>query len=489
MVISIEPPFGNPADTSPQSLRQPPRPIRHAVVIGAGIGGLLAANALAKHAATVTILERDALPRGIEPRKGVPQGQHVHALLARGLRAVEDAVPGFIEDLQSHGAELGDASNRATWFQSGSLHARTTVGATAVVATRSLFEGVLRQRVAALPNVTIRDRTAVRDLCWNAERTRVTGVRIAERADDSFMLCHEPADLVIDASGRGTQLAAWLADAGYPATPTTMIPVGVRYTSRTFARNTPATPEQIAVVCVAGPESPRGGIAFAVEGNRWHITLIGRGDDNPPTDLAEFTAFASSLPLPDIARIITSSTPLDDGVRYHTPASTRHHFERVHHFPEGILPFADSLCAFTPVYGQGMTVAALEAEVLDTCLIGGTNDLLTRFMAGALPIIDNAWQLACGGDLPMLMPANQLPRKVRLLSRYLHRLHQAARTDATVAAAFANVVHLNAPVTSLVTPEIIVRVVTARFRGTHQASGGAVQGQGRAVGSVSPQVR
>ena len=458
------------ATAGPRQLHPAKRLIQHAIVIGAGMGGLLAANTLARHATVVTVFERDALPNSFAPRKGIPQGQHVHALLARGLATIESSIPGFTADLVAHGAHAGDASNNATWFQEGARHVQTSIGDTAVVGTRALFEGVLRQRVGALPNVTIRDRTAVRNLCWNAERTRVTGVRLAERGDDSFTLCHEPADLVVDASGRGSQRATWLSDAGFPAAPVTELPSGVRYTSRTFARRDPSTPDRIALICVAGPDSRRGGIAFAIEGNRWLVTLIGRGDDNPPLDLDGFMAFARSLPLPDIAAVFEGATPLDDGHRYHTPVSTRHHVDRHTSFPAGFLPFADAICAFPPVYGQGMSVAALEAQVLDTCLATGTDRLFERFTHNISPMLNNAWDLACGGELPLLLSSDQLPRKVRFLQRYLHHLHQAARSDRRVAAAFTNVVHLNAPATSLVAPRIACRVIAARF-GRHSKRG------------------
>jgi len=463
MSLSVTPPHGTVAIDHPQHLHGATRPLRHAIVIGAGMGGLLAANALAKHAVAVTVFERDALPTGFIPRKGVPQGQHVHALLARGLRAIEEEIPGYTATLQSHGATAGDASANASWFQNGARHARTTVGSTAIVGTRPLFEGVLRQHIAAVPNVTIRDRAAVRDLCWNAERTRVTGVRLAERGHDSFTLCQEPADLVVDASGRGSQAAIWLADAGFPFLPNTTIESGVRYTSRSFTRNPNDTSAPAALVCVAGPESPRGGIAFAIEGNRWLVTLVGRHHDNPPLDLVGFRAFARTLPLPDIHAIVESSIPLDDGCRYHTPVSARHHVERASRVPEGFLLFADSICNFSPVYGQGMSVAALEAQVLDTCLAAGTANLFHRFAAGITPIVDNAWELSCTGELPFVLPTADLPRKVRFLNGYMHHLHQVAATDRTVAAAFTNVVHLNAPGTSLLRPGVVSRIVVERL--------------------------
>lgn len=438
------------------------QPFGHAVVIGAGMGGLIAANTMAKHAKAVTILERDALPADHRHRKGTPQGLHVHALLAGGLRAYDRAVPGFVADLMAAGAHPGDIGSGSIWFQANARHRQVVTGTTAAVGTRGLFEGVLRRRVAALPNVMIRDRSPVRDLTWNDDRTAVTGVVIGGPGDDDSVVMS--ADLVIDASGRGSLLPSWLAEVGYPDIRTTGIPVDVRYASRHFARRPDDRTPEVAILCVAGPESPRGGIAFAVEGDRWHVTLAGRGGDAPPADLDGFVAFASSLPLPDIGRIVATAEPIGDGNRYHIPVSTRRHYEHASRFPRGIIPIADSICAFTPVYGQGMSVAALEADVLDACLASGADDLLSRFMQGILPVIDNAWKLACGGDLPLILPPGQLPRPLRIMSRYLRRLHAAARYDAAVATAFAQVVHLNAPVNSLVRPGIVARVLTSRAR-------------------------
>jgi hypothetical protein len=177
-----------------------------------------------------------------------------------------------------------------------------------------------------------------------------------------------------------------------------------------------------------------------------------------------FIAYARSLQLPEIAAAIERGEPVDEGQRYHFPASVRRRYDLIERFPHGLLPFADSISGFNPVYGQGMTVAALEADILDGCLEHGTIGLFRRFMEGASPVIDAAWKLACSGDLPYFMAPSAMPRSLRFITWYMAQVHKAAERDAEVAVAFAKVVHVMAPASSMMAPRIVARVAREGVR-------------------------
>ncbi len=492
MTFSITPPFGAIIDRQDQSLATPAPLATRAIVIGGGVGGLLAAQVLARHFDEVTVLDRDTFPAMGEHRKGTPQGHHVHALLGRGLMTIERAMPGFSADLVERGAVTSDAMTNVGWHQAGIRHASGTAGFTAVVASRPLIEGVLRKRVRAIGNVEIQQRVAVQDLKWDATHTRVTGVVATSVTGERTY--EVTADLVVDASGRGTRLGGWLERAGYERPPEQVFEVNVRYTSRMFQRRAGDFGGNVVTIISAIPGNQRGGLAFAIEGDRWLITLNGRNGLTPPADLEGFAAYAAALDAPDIAIFLRDATPVGEATTYFMPRGLRR-FERMpDRFPAGILPFADAMCSFNPVFGQGMSVAALEASVLDACLDDGTDDLAQRFVAGCAPVVDGAWKLAAGNDLRFLPGRQTLPRGIRMLHWYLDQLNFAAGEDVDVAMAFAKVVHMMEPPPSLMRPAIVARVLKAglarsagRLRARRELlAGERAQGAARARETASP---
>lgn len=432
---------------------------RRAVVIGAGMGGLLAAGAVTRHFDDVVLIERDRLEQATANRKGVPQGRHVHALLARGCVSAGSRFPGYLADLIARGACSGDGLEVVRWFHGGGYHATGPVGFEAVIASRAMIEGVFREHLLRRPNVRILDGTAVDDLTWDATGTRVTGVTISGdtlSADGTL-----PAGLVVDASGRGSRLPGWLQGRGWPASEESHVEIGIRYATRRFRRRPGDVDGKLVVASVASPANPHGGLAIAIEGNQWMISITGRNGEQPPTDLDGFIAFAATLAGPDIHHLARDAEPLDDGTTYTFQRSTRRHYERLERLPEGLVPVADSICSFNPIYGQGMTVAALEADVLDACLESGTDGVAARFLAAATPLVDGAWVMSTSADLRFTMPDSAMPQPAREMNAWLDRLHLAAHRDVEVARAFSKVMHLMAPPDLLRSPEIAARVMAA----------------------------
>jgi len=426
---------------------------RHrAIVIGGSMSGMLAARVLADHFAEVVLFDRDAFPQPGENRKGVPQGQHAHALLASGRQILERYFPGFKDELYGQGALKGDYQ-RVRWFDNGVYHTRFD-GLEALVISRPRLEAHVRARLSALPNVRINDRRDVDTLA--ADAGRVTGVKVG---DDVIS-----ADLVVDASGRGSQSPAWLEKLGFPRPPEEAVRVDLGYTTRIFQRKPDHLKGDIAVICPSAPPAKRGGVALAMEGDRWMVTLFGMLGDHPPNDDRGFLEFARSLPAPDVHEVIAQAEPLTALIPFKFPQSTRRHYESLARFPGGYLVFGDAVCSFNPIYGQGMSTAALQAAALDKCLSAGDAELAKRFFAAASKVIDAPWTMAVGGDLRYEDVDGPRTGMVKFVNWYIGKLHIAAAGDPAVARAFHRVANLLDPPPSLMQPAIAFRILQGNMR-------------------------
>lgn len=442
-----------------------------AIVIGAGIGGLLAARALADHVADVIVLDRDTLPDAPQHRRNVPQGQHVHALLARGSVVVERLFPGIGAELIADGAMRVTSSRDLTWFQQGGYHVDARRGVSMLLQSRPLLEHHIRRRVASLPNVRLLDGCQVTGLVATRDGARVTGVRVVVDSQPGTER-ELAAALVIDASGRGTRLPAWIEALGRQAPPRIEAGVEARYATRLFRRIPGVDDARKVTVVVASPQRRRGGVMLAQEGDRWLVTLSSRDGTQPPTELGAFIDWAASLEAPDIYDVVRQAIPLDEGVVYRFPKSVRRPWERMTSLPAGVLPFADAICAFNPVYGQGMTVAAIEADALGACLASGDADLARRFFAAIAPTVEAAWAMAAAGDLRFVDIPVELPRQARMMNAYMARLVDAAQRDAVISEAYQRVANLIDPPSALRRPSIAIRVA---FASRHHATPSAAR--------------
>ena len=438
---------------------------QHAVVIGASMGGLLAARALADFYEQVTILERDTLPPVGEQRKGVPQGRHTHALLARGLEAMQAFFPGLTRDLVNKGALYEDGREAIRWFHEGGYHCQFKSGLFGLLISRPLLEGQVRTRLLELPNLQIIGGCDVLGLVATPDHSRVTGVRLIPRQVGSTEEILD-ADLVVDASGRGSRTPAWLQSLGYLAPEEQTVKVGITYATRLYRRKPEHLAGQLGTLIAASPQNPRGGVMLAQENQQWIVTLLGYFDHKPPTDEPGFIEFARALNAPDIYRTIQEAEPLGDIIPATMPASQRRYYEHLAltRFPEGLLVIGDAICSFNPIYGQGMTVAALEAQKLRDCLAAGTKELARRFFKQAGEVVDIPWQIAVGNDLRIPDVEGKRTTRIRFINWYMSKLHVAARHDPVVSMAFHKVANLLAPPPSVLHPLIALRVLRGNLR-------------------------
>ena len=341
-----------------------------AVVLGAGMAGLLTARVLSDRYRQVIIVERDPVVGVGDARRGVPQGRHAHALLARGQRILEELFPGLQQELTDSGIYSCDLAGNLRWYFNGAPLRQMDSGLLSVSATRPQLEDHVRQRVIGLPNVQLRDQTVVNGLESADGGSRIVGVHItgvAEGAEPELVT----ADLIVDATGRGSRTPAWLAELGYQRPSEDKVKIDLAYTTRLFKLGSDPYGEDLSINSVARPDNPRGAFFARLDEEVAMLSLTGLLGDHPPRDDDGFLEFTKSLDAGEIYETVKGSVPLGDAVTFHVPASVRRRYDKLSRFPDGFLVIGDGVCAFNPVYGQGMTVAAMEAVALADHLDAG----------------------------------------------------------------------------------------------------------------------
>lgn len=373
----------------------------HAVVIGCSIAGLTAARVLGEYFARVTIVERDELPAGPDFRRGAPQARHAHILLPRGQRALEHYFPGLVDELQAQGAVAVDPGSDIALFEDGAWRASRAYGTRASINfSRPLLEGALYRRVAGHPRVKIMQGYEAAGLCADEQGQRVTGLVLHDRRGTSASQATLAADLVVDASGRQSHTPQWLESLGYTPPEEWHVNAFVGYASRLYQiPPTFSDSWKTLLVRPAPPDGTRGGIAVAVEGGRWCVTLIGVAEDYPPTNRDEFLTFARSLPTPRLYEAIKEAPPLTDPAGYRLTDNRVRRYDRQSRYLEGFLVCGDAAFALNPVYAQGMTAAITGSQALDQVLQAQQRRLDLTGLAGAFQkqlsdSVGHLWQAA-----------------------------------------------------------------------------------------------
>lgn len=441
------------------------RASNHAIVLGRGIAGLLAARALSERFDEVTVIDRDdARPNG-EDRPGVPQGRHVHALLASGQQILEELLPGLTHELTSHGAPIGDMLGDTSVSLNGHRLASAPSGLVALGVSRAMLERHVHRRVSQIRNVTFATPADVVGLTSDGYRGPVTGIRLLRRADDS------PAetlygDLVVDALGRTSRAPRWLVAIGHDAPREDRIATDLRYATRRYTAPDEGVDGLLAAISGPWPGHPRGATLTRTENDRWMLTLIGMTGESPGRDRVAFDEFARSVGSPEIDHILANGTQIGGCALFRFPASIRRRYEQLDHRPSGFLAVGDSVCSLNPVYGQGMSIAAHQAAALR----GAGDAAGDELWSAIVPPVEGAWSMVRAADLafPGVEGHRTLPE--RATGRYIERLHAAASTDPALAVSFMRVAGLVDPPQRLLAPRIAVPTLAPRLSGISRRS-------------------
>ena len=425
----------------------------HAVVIGASMAGLLAARVLADGFETVTVVEKDRLPADADTRPGVPQSRHIHVLQRAGQETLDTLFPGYTAELIDAGGLEIDAAIDFHVYTEGDFLAKGPVHMPMYCASRPLFEYITRQRVAALENVTIRNPCQFVGLVTDDGATTVEGVTVRTGGDEREI----DADLVVDATGRTSRTPAWLENNGYTPPSTDVVTIGVAYSTVILERD---AGDRRAFTVFPTPPNRRGCATFPIEDGKRVLTLAGYHGDHAPTDPAGFADFADSLPVPDIGALLDEHEVVSEDIAFYPiPSSRRRRYEDLEEFPEGLIVVGDAIASFNPIYGQGMSVAALQAAQLHHTLATDDRDgIALPFFERAAGVVDEAWRLSTGADYKYPETSGPRPFGTDLTNRYLARLTRKAHTDWRLAEAFGRVVFMEKAATSLFRPGIAWRV-------------------------------
>jgi 2-polyprenyl-6-methoxyphenol hydroxylase-like FAD-dependent oxidoreductase len=436
---------------------------KQAVVIGAGMGGLTAAGALADFFDQVVVLERDTLPSEAAYRAGTPQARHVHALLLSGQLALSELFPGFEQDLARAGAVPLRAGLDVRMERPGyDPFPQRDLGWFSYAVSRPTIERAVRQRVESRANTTLRQRCRVQEVLASPNGGAVTGVRYENGNGASETIA---ADFVVDASGRGALTLALLRSIGRPLPEETTIGIDLGYATCVFAIPDDAPTDWKGVMTFGqAPQNSRGGLMLPLEGNRWMATIGGRHGDVPSGDAEGFLTYARALRTSTIYNAISHARRLDGVARYGFPESVRRHFERLEVFPRGLLPIGDAICRFNPVYGQGMSVAALEACLLQRLFERLAQDsnpiagLAPTFFAEVQTLIETPWSVAVL-DFAFPDTRGQRPADFEATLKFGIALTRLAAEDPAVHKLTAEVQNLLKPRSVYRDPVLVQRVL------------------------------
>jgi 2-polyprenyl-6-methoxyphenol hydroxylase-like FAD-dependent oxidoreductase len=446
----------------------------HAVVLGAGMAGLLAARVLSEFYDSVSVIERDRLPDYPCHRRGIPQGRHAHNFYSRGLQVMEDLFPGLLADLARAGAVVVDNGDLSNFYVHTGRHEMKRSGTFADpealalhMASRPFMEFQLRRRVKGLPNVRILDGHDVSELLTTGDI--VNGARIIRRYN-GFATTLD-ADLVVDAMGRAARTPALLEGLGYGRPPEDRMVARYSYASQQLSMPAGSIAQRL-VMFDPGGNRPRG-LLLANEHDTWMLA-IGQPTEtgDPPTDYTAILELAApSLPAAIIDGL-RHAHPIGEAVTYRHTAAVWRRYDQMPNFPSGLVVIGDALCSFDPTYGQGMTIAALEALTLRDCLgTGGNTALAQRYFRATTRYIGATWVVNQTRSRATSPTRDRSSVGVRLQDWLAKAALNAAAHDLVLTERFFRVSNFVDPPSRLRDPALLPRVfwgsLRARFRRAH----------------------
>ncbi|HEY6419085.1 MAG TPA: hypothetical protein VIX59_08785 [Candidatus Binataceae bacterium] len=443
----------------------------HAIVIGGSMAGLCAARVLSEFYDKVTVVDRDAYPAGAHERPGVPQSRHVHALLMRGRIELDRLFPGFERTMLEQGAlEINFGVDFATLRAAGGWAKRLPNSITTLFASRVLIEATARALVRERSNIELTERAEAAGFEFEGTGARrVTGIKVRPRDGGAEYLL--TGDLIVDASGRSTKCPSWISAAGLPLPEEMIVDSHTGYASRWYQAAPERRPREwwwkgIWIEPQAG-DAAQAGVLFPVEGNRFIVTLAGWGGKYPPSDEAGFTAKLKELRSPIIAEEVALAAPLSPVYSYRQMANKWRHYEKWSARLDGFIALGDSMCAFNPVYGQGMTSGALAALILRDCLteLGAGNPELPRtFFARLARFQAEPWGMATGADFRFAGTEGHRPLSSRIIAPVMGKMFEVQGDDPVIGDRLGEVINMVKPTSALFERAMLVRIAKAWVR-------------------------
>ncbi len=442
-----------------------------AVVLGGSIAGLFAARVLADAYDEVLIVDRDVLVGATGPRRHCPQTYQANGLLARGQQVMEELFPGITQELVDYGVPKGDLSGNCRWYTQGFRLKQQHGDLVTLGVLRPALEWHIRERVQALPNVAFLEQHDILGVTATADNSRITGARVQARGESEEKVLE--ADLVVDATGRGSRTPVWLEQLGYARPEEERKKVDLVYVTQHYKLRPGADPFEgdVAINQVAHPGLPRGNVFFKTDGGRLELTTYGLLGDHPPTDQVGLYEWIRSLGAKDVYETLRYADPVDEPVAFRFPTTLRRHYEKLDRFPEGLLVTGDAITCFNPVYAQGMSVAALSALTIRSHLhSGAVPQPIDYFRDLARDAIDAPWEMTNTVDLSFPGVKGERPLKVKIGNWFLKRTQIAATRDGKVTAAYFQAADLVNRPESLMRPGMFLRILWKSLWGPSKES-------------------
>ncbi|OBB40192.1 oxidoreductase [Mycobacterium sp. 852002-51961_SCH5331710] len=433
------------------------RSYKHVAVIGGSLAGMCAARALSEVSDRVTVYERDDLPENPTNRAAVPQGRHVHLLMARGAQEFESHFPGLLADMVADGVPILENRPDCIYFGAaghvlGTAH-RLRDQFTAYVPSRPQLEWQIRKRVKGIANVDIVHATVTEPVY---DAGRVTGVLLdtGEAVD---------ADLVVDATGRGTRLPAWLEKWGFERPAEETVDVGIAYASHHFHVPDGLLAEKV-VVAGASRTQPLGiGMLFYEDGN-WNVTTFGIGKVPPPQTVEQILDLADEILPPHVSSALRQAAPLGEMAFHRYPTSRWRRYDALERFPEGIVPFGDAVVSFNPTFGQGMTMTAIQASNLRAVLQSGDPDVAGRLAKATAKTTWPVWMMTTIGDLTLHNATGEAKWWYKPVGGLFDQFLGAAETDPVLAEWFLRRFSLLDSLYMVPSPRLVGRTIGHNLR-------------------------
>jgi 2-polyprenyl-6-methoxyphenol hydroxylase-like FAD-dependent oxidoreductase len=430
---------------------------KRSIVIGGGMAGLLAGRVLANHFEQVTIVERDVFPDAPQPRHGLPQSRHLHVLLMRGQLILEALFPGLRDQLLQAGAIALNPSGDVALYGAFGWLPRYESNLMQISMSRDLLDWMIRQRLKEFPNVQFLTESKVTGLIPTEDGKGIAGIAIQNQT--------HLADWIVDASGQTSQTPQWLQTLGFEPPKEAFVNAFIGYSSRIYRLNPDfqANWKGIFIACTPQGET-RGGALFPIEGDRWSIGLSGAERDYPPTDEAGFLAFAKSLVSSEIYDAIKDAEPLTPIYAFRGTENRLRRYEKMSRHPENFVVLGHAACAFNPIYGQGMTVAALSAQTLDLWFerqrSQSLKGLARKVQRAVAKVQDQPWFFAINQDYQYRTAEGLKSSGLsRMLDLYFDHLGPLMTQKAEIYQAFLEVTHMLKPGSSLLHPKIAFQVL------------------------------
>ncbi|MCG8493333.1 MAG: hypothetical protein MI743_17055, partial [Sneathiellales bacterium] len=409
------------------------------------------------------IVERDAKPADTGPRKGVPQGHHIHVLLNRGEQILEELFPGFKDALLEKGSVTATLGEDVRWYLAGRWMPSFEGGMVSFFQSRPFLEELLRGFVAKIPNIRFLYETAIENLDIHKEQNKVSFLTLASKRDGKTHSLE--ADFYLDAMGRGSPLKQFLEAASRDLPPESVVGVDFAYASAFFEIPEEISPDwKVVLIYPKAPDETRAAAIVPVEGNRWLVTAAGYNGDHPPLDPEGYIEFMRSLSQPDVYDAIRSARLIDKIRPFKFKAGIRRHFEKSNPLPDNMLVIGDVICSANPFFGQGIAAAAQEAKILEKIfknngVVGVLENASVRddYFSDIAGILNISWGLAIGEDLKYPSTTGQKPFGFTASRWVKDRIMSS--DDPEVAKQFYNVMHFVDPPQSLFKPRVLKSVL------------------------------